>query len=451
MNQVKWRNRWRCVDAQTSGYIDNVHREFAEAQALAERSNRDRYGYQYWVEPIPEPPIPPPPKPPETSWRLHWRGSDGNVGSRRWRQEFDSVKADCDHLNRMDAKTLHWFQPHDRGPALKPGTDRVRWRIHYRNPRDLIGSSFSDAQPTMAKARAVLERDRMYRDGTLEYWIQPELAQAEPDDRLLGCRATAFSAFELKLAEAKPKPKPTLHYCGVEVRGSIIPGHEPNGQPVQWNNQRYQGGTTLITVKSRNLADALDAARADQEKFPDWKCWIQAIEPTVKPEPCHAIWKVWCQQRTGGTIGLASSPHGVILDREAAEKLAEEYNTVTQFLRYWAQPACEEAKAPGPIQPETLWRVMAGTPCGPRVYSIGSKEDCYFRAMHMRGRDVAYWAEQITQDVPETLYQVWGQCPDGAEFKVDDPTPFGDAHVAASRLRCQSKLGFHYMTRSADA
>lgn len=452
MKQVKWRVLWRQKITEASGYNTDYYDTRALAEDAAGRLNGPDKTYDYWCQPetvdVPVP-KPDPPNPPETFWRMHWRRPDGEIDKLAFVNNFDTVKRCVAEWASARNGTTYWLQPDGTEPALKPGTEPVAWRVHYRNPRDLSGSEFSTTQPTVAEANAVLEIDRVYTDGTLEYWVQPELAPAEekpkpeppkkyeprwrcervwiesgftreasrtftdgartvvtstkhPQEIADWCNlghiqsdalldAKLDSLWKAQNKQSNPQAA-TLAYCGVEVRGSIVPGHEPNGQPVKWCNQRFQGGATVISTLSRDLAESIEFARDQQRLFPDWKCWIRAIEPADKPESCHAVWKVWCQRRSGGAVSQVSTPYGVTLDREAAEKLAKRYDDGTPLWRYWAQPACEEAKAPP----------------------------------------------------PEPLYQVWGRCPDGTRFNVNEPSPYRTASDLAARLYLQTKLKFIY-------
>lgn len=188
----------------------------------------------------------------EVLWRLHWRDPDGLVSF--WphpmpaKETFASLPQ---YVASYKART-YWIQPDGTEPALKPGTEPVRWRVHYRN-RCWTATQVAREDATFnamaeAQARADYEARRW---PSLDHWIQPELADV-----------------------AKPEPKPAtipIHYRFLETG---------------------ETGTCLITPGELIRQGAIWKAAKD--------CGIEFLTEDEKREK-DQVWRLWSIRVEDGT------------------------------------------------------------------------------------------------------------------------------------------------------
>lgn len=237
----------------------------------------------------------------ETKWRVHWRNKiTGEIKEWSIAGTRENAKKSIAIYDAADTHCTHWLQPDGTAPALKAGTEAIRWRVWEKYH---AGSPFRTPNSFLLRETAQGNADQLNRLHvvTATFWIQPEL-DVEPAKKVEPTRWT-------------------IHYrnrnCGAASRNMIT-------HPTPESARAY-----------------VVAATSDSWSLDFW------LQPEGTPAALSGVsgpirWRVHSRTKDGKNAGKWIAVHET---REQAEATIGSWLAWSIF-DYWVQPEVNEKTTP---------------------------------------------------------------------------------------------------------
>lgn len=232
----------------------------------------------------------------ETKWRVHWRNKiTGEIKEWSIAGTRENVKKSIAIYDATDTHCTHWLQPDGTAPALKAGTEPIRWRVWIATENGGIRPSHCTySERDVAQEDADASNNAQVKHAI--HWIQPELIPQE----------------------AKVEPtKWVLYYCN------------PSDQYVSRDREVY--ATKEIALSEAECPNSLIY-------------WVQP-EDTDRLAFNASIpirWRVHSRTKDGRNTGKWMATHET---REQAEATIGSW-LAWSILDYWVQPEVAEKATP---------------------------------------------------------------------------------------------------------